>query len=444
MPDLPIECPFCHRSFKLNETLAAPLIEETKRTLNKEFEARTAALDAQARSIEEARQRADAAKRDLDAQRAAISKAREEIEAQVSARLAEQRSTVEREITAKAKQRLDAELAKRDAERLDLEHVLKAQGDKLAEAQVAQREALRKQRELDEKIRGADLAAEKRAAELVAPQIERARKDADEAARLRMAEKDKVIEAQKAQLAEAQRKLEQGSQQLQGEVQELDLEKRLREAFPRDTIEPVPKGQFGGDAVHRVFGPHGGACGTILWEFKRTRNWSSAWTDKLKQDQRAAKAEIAVIVTQAMPSGIETFGEVSGVWVTTPAVAIPLAAVLRCTLMETALARRATEGQHDKMAVLYQYLTGPEFRQRIEAISEAFTAMQADLIAERTAFERQWAKRQKQIDRVMASTVGMWGELQAIAGASLQQIEGLEMKMLASTGAESANSPFKI
>ena len=154
---------------------------------------------------------------------------------------------------------------------------------------------------------------EKKALELVGPQIEKAKKDADEAARLNLAQKDKTISDLEAKLQEAIRKAQQGSQQQQGEVQELDLERRLREAFPRDTIEPVPKGQLGADALHRVLGQHGEVCGTILWESKRTKNWSGNWTDKLKQDQRAARADIAVIVTQAMPQGIDTFGQVDGV-----------------------------------------------------------------------------------------------------------------------------------
>lgn len=211
---------------------------------------------------------------------------------------------------------------------------------------------------------------------------------------------------------------------------ELELERRLRDAFPRDTIEPVAKGQFGGDAVQRVLDPAGAVCGSILWESKRTKNWSSAWLDKLKQDQRAARADLAVIVTQAMPAGLSTFGEVDGVWVTTPALAGPLAAALRLVLIEASLARRATEGQQDKMAILYQYLTGPRFRQRIEAIKDAFTRMRADLDDERRVIVKQWEKRALQIDRVMISTVGLYGDLQAIAGTSIQEIEGLELKAL--------------
>ncbi|MBX3323249.1 MAG: DUF2130 domain-containing protein [Phycisphaeraceae bacterium] len=430
MTDVKIECPHCHKSFKLNETLAAPLVEETRRKLEKEFESKEEDLDAKRKAFADEQTAAEKVRKDIEKERAALAMEREKIDEQVAEQVAEQRATIERDAAKKAKQKYDEKIAERDAEKEELEEAMKEKDMKLAEAQQAQKDAIRKQRELDEKIRELDLAAEKKAAELVAPQLEKAKKDAEEAARLRIAEKDKVIEAQKEQLAEAQRKLEQGSQQLQGEIQELDLEKRLADAFRRDTFEEVAKGQRGADMLHRVLSETGQACGSILWESKRTKNWDGKWLDKLKQDQRAAKADLAVIVTQTMPPGLDTFAEIEGVWVTTPALTIALAAALRHALTEAALARRATEGQQDKMAILYQYLTGPQFRQRVEAIKEAFTAMQADLITERTVYERHWAKRQKQIDRVMASTVGMWGELQAIAGASLQQIEGLEMKAL--------------
>jgi len=430
MTDVKIECPHCHKSFKLNETLAAPLVEETRRKLEREFEEKEETLESKRKAFADEQKAAEKSRKEIERDKAALAKEREKLDEQVAEQVAEQRAGIEREAAKKAKQKYDEKLAERDTEREELEEAMKAKDKKLAEAQESQKDAIRKQRELDEKIREADLIAEKKAAELVAPQLEKAKKDADDAARLKILDKDKTINDLQAKLQDALRKAEQGSQQHQGEVQELDLERRLREAFSRDTIEPVPKGQFGGDAIHRVLGSLGDVCGTILWESKRTKNWASGWPDKLKQDQRAAKADLAVIVTQAMPPGVESFGEVEGVWVTTPALAIPLAAALRMALKEAALARRATEGQQDKMAILYQYLTGPQFRQRVEAIKDAFTTMQEDLDAERRVITKQWEKRAKQIERVMVSTVGMYGDLHAIAGKTLLEIEGLELKAL--------------
>ena len=246
-------------------------------------------------------------------------------------------------------------------------------------------------------------------------------------------EKDQTITAMQKQIEELRRRAEQGSQQLQGEVQELELEAILTTKFPRDTILPVPKGEFGGDVLQRVVGPSGQVCGTILWESKRTKNWSDGWLPKLREDQRAAKAEIAIIISQVLPKDVETFGCVDTVWVAHPKVALPVAATLRQTLIEVACVRQANEGQQSKMEIIYQYLTGPRFRQRVEAIVEAFSSMKKDLDVERKAITRQWAKREEQIERVMQATVGMYGDFQGIAGRTLQEIEGLEFQGMLAT-----------
>ncbi len=263
---------------------------------------------------------------------------------------------------------------------------------------------------------------------LAAPLIESTRRQFEQ----QLAQKDSDI----AKREQAKRRAEQGSQQLQGEVQELEIENLLRSKFPFDAIEPVPKGEFGGDVLHRVVGAGGQSGGTILWEFKRTKNWSDGWLAKLRDDQRTAKAEIAVIVSQVLPKGVETFELIEGIWVTHPRAALPVAAILRQSLLELALARQSSEGQQTKTEMVYQYLTGPRFRQRVEAIVEAFSTMQEDLDKERKAIMKQWAKREEQIERVMGATVGMYGDLQGIAGKSLQEIDGLEFPALEDAGRE--------
>ena len=204
----------------------------------------------------------------------------------------------------------------------------------------------------------------------------------------------------------------------------------LKAKFPHDSIMPVPKGEHGGDVLQCVVGPLGLACGTIIWESKRTKNWSDGWLAKLREDQRTAKAEIAVIVSQTLPKEVETFDLVEGVWVTHPRAALPVALSLRQSLIEIAAARQASEGQQTKMELVYQYLTGPRFRQRVQAIVEAFSSMQEDLDKEKKVIMKQWAKRDEQIERVMQATVGMYGDLQGIAGKTLQEIEGLDLKAL--------------
>ena len=158
------------------------------------------------------------------------------------------------------------------------------------------------------------------------------------------------------------------------------------------------------------------------------KNWSDGWLAKLREDQRTAKAEIAVIISQALPKEVETFGFVEGVWVADPKVTLPVAMSLRQTLIEVASVRQASEGQQTKMEMIYGYLTGPRFRQRVQAIVEAFSSIREDLDREKKVITRQWAKREEQIDRVMQATVGMYGDLQGIAGRTLQEIEGLEFQ----------------
>jgi len=289
---------------------------------------------------------------------------------------------------------------------------------------------IRKQRELDDAKRELDLTVEKRIQEGLQATREQARREAEESLSLKVREKEETINAMQRQIDDLKRRAEQGSQQLQGEVQELELEQLLNAKFPMDLIEPVPKGVHGGDVVHRVNGPLGQSCGTILWESKRTKNWSDGWLVKLREDQRAAKAEIAVIVSQALPKEVDTFELIDGVWVTHPRAALPVAVTLRHTLLEVSLARQSSEGQQTKMELVYQYLTGPRFRQRIQAIVEAFSTMHEDLGKEKRAITKQWAKREEQIERVMGATVGMYGDLQGIAGRSLQEIEGLGLQVL--------------
>ncbi len=254
--------------------------------------------------------------------------------------------------------------------------------------------------------------------------------------RLKVAEKEEQISGMQRQIEDLKRRAEQGSQQLQGEVLELELESLLRAKFPTDVFEPVPKGEFGGDIVHRVIGPSNQLCGTILWESKRTKNWSDGWLAKLRGDQRAAKADIALMVTSVLPKNTSSFDLVDGVWVTEANCAIPVAIALRQSLIQLSGARQAAQGQQTKMELVYQYLTGPRFKQRIEAIVEKFSDMQSDLDKERKATIRLWAKREGQIRGVIESTVGMYGDLQGIAGKALDEIEGLSLPLIENAAIE--------
>jgi len=416
MTEPTITCPNCKTEIKLTESLAAPLIESTRH----EFEQRLAQKDA------------DIAQREsvLHEEETALAKAKETLDDQIAEKLRKERAAIAAEEAKKAKLILGTDLEQKAQAITDLQEVLKQRDEKLAEAQKAQAQLLKKQRELDDAKRELDLTVEKRVQEGLAATRDQAKKEAEESLSLKVKEKEQTIASMQKQIEELKRKAEQGSQQLQGEVQELELEELLSTKFPLDTIKPVPKGEHGGDVLHIVNGPLGQACGTILWESKRTKNWSDGWLIKLREDQRSAKAELAVIVSQALPKSVETFDLIDGVWVTHPRAALPIAVTLRHTLIEIATARQASEGQQTKMEMVYQYLTGARFRQRVQAIVEAFSTMQQDLDKEKNAITKQWAKREKQINRVMQATVGMYGDLQGIAGKSIQEIEGLELQAL--------------
>ena len=426
MTEPTIVCPNCKTEIKLTESLAAPLVESTRRQFEQRLAQKDTEIIQREQAMREKEKQLTEDKRRLD----------DQVASQVAEQLKAERARVIAEESKKAKLASAAELENKGRELAELQEVLKSRDEKLAEAQKAQAELIKKQRELDDAKRELELTVEKRVQDGLTEVRTLAKKEAENEQKLKVMEKEQTIAAMQKQIEDLKRRAEQGSQQLQGEVQELELENLLRSKFPFDTIEPVPKGEFGGDVLHRVIGAGGQAGGTILWEFKRTKNWSDPWLVKLRDDQRTAKAEIAVIVSQVLPKGIETFEMIEGVWVTHPRAALPVAMILRQSLLEIALARQSSEGQQTKTEMVYQYLTGPRFRQRVEAIVEAFSTMQEDLDKERKAIMKQWAKREEQIERVMGATVGMYGDLQGIAGKSLQEIKGLEFSALEDIGRE--------
>lgn len=420
MTEPTITCPNCQAEIRLTESLAAPLIAATRRQFEQQLAQKDAEVARREQGLREQEKLIADARRTLD----------DQVADQVAAQLKAERARVVAEESKKAREASAAELEGKARELVELQEVLKSREAKLAEAQQAQAELIKKQRELDDARRELELTVEKRVQEGLAEVQTKARREAEEGLRLKVMEKDQTIASMQQKIEELKQKAEQGSQQLQGEVQELELENLLRAKFPFDAVEPVAKGEFGGDVVQRVFSQGGQECGAILWESKRTRNWSDGWLAKLREDQRTAKAEIAVLVSQVLPKGVESFDVVDGVWVTSPRAALPVATVLRHTLLQVGMARQVGEGQQTKTEMVYQYLTGPRFRQRVEAIVEAFSTMQEDLDRERKAIMKQWAKREEQIARVMGATVGMYGDLQGIAGKSLQEIAGLELPLL--------------
>ena len=420
MTEPTIICPNCQTEIRLTESLAAPLIAATRQQYEQQLLQKDAEVAQREQGIHEKEKQLLEAKRTLDSQ----------VADQVAAELKIERARIIAEEAKKAKLASAAELDAKAHELAELQEVLKVRDEKLAEAQKAQADLIRKQRELDDAKRELELTVQKRIQEGLAATRQEAKKEAEDEQKLKVMEKEQTILAMQKQIEDLKRRAEQGSQQLQGEVQEMDLENLLRMKFPFDSIEPVAKGEFGGDVLQRVISQTGQPSGAILWESKRTKNWSDGWLTKLRDDQRTAKAEISILVSQVLPKGVETFDVIDGVWVTSPRAALAVAMVMRHSLLQVSMARQINEGQQTKTEMVYQYLTGPRFRHRVEAIVEAFSSMKEDLDKERKVIMKQWAKREEQIERVIGATVGMYGDLQGIAGKTLQEIEGLSLVAL--------------
>jgi hypothetical protein len=408
-----ISCPNCKTDIRLTESLAAPLIAETRRR----FEQQLAAKDQNIAQREAA----------LSTLKSELAKEKAAFDETIAEKLTAERSRIAAEEAQKAKVRAAADLDEKAKQLAELQGVLKARDEKLAEAQRAQAVFLEKERALDDAKRDMELTIQKRIGEGLDSERAKAKLEAEAALNLRVAEKDQLIASMQNTIADLKRKAEQGSQQLQGEVLELELESLLKAKFPFDGFDPVPKGEFGGDLVQRVVNASGVPCGSILWETKRTKNWGGDWIAKLREDQRRAKSDLAIIVSTALPKGVQTFDQVDGVWVTDFRCALPVAFALRQLLLDVAAARIAGEGQQSKMELVYDYLTGPRFRHRIEAIVEKFDEMRADLDKERKAMTKLWAKREMQITGVIEATAGMYGDLQGIAGKALKEIDGFEL-----------------
>ena len=411
-----IVCPNCKKEIRLTESLAAPLVEATRR----QYEQKLADKDSEVATREA----------EVRRQEKAVAEAKNTVDDKIAEGIRKERERIASEEARKARLLVSDELQGKSKTIAELEEILKTKDGKLAEAQKAQAELVRKRRELDDAKRELDLTVETRVLQSLAGVRDKAKREAEQQLNLKVAEKEQTIAGMQRQIEALKRKAEQGSQQLQGEVQELELESVLAAKFPADLVEPVPKGEFGGDIVHRVLNHAGQSCGTLLWESKRTKNWSDGWLTKLRQDQRAAKADFALLVSRALPKGIDMFDHIDGIWVLDPKCVIPLAIALRQSLIEVAAVRQAGDGQYTKMGMVYEYLTGPRFRNRIEAIVEKFTDMREDLDKERKTMTRLWAKREEQIHGVLDATAGLYGDLQGIAGKSLDEIDGLEITML--------------
>ncbi len=408
---------------------------ETQRTLDKERakireEASAKALGEHQIELNDLKTQLEERTKKLDEAKQrelAVGKREREIEERESTLKVEAQRTLDKERTKIREEAAAKALGERQIELDDLKAQLEERTKKLGAAQQQELALRKQQRELEERERSMNLELERRLDEERTKVREEALAKSAEEHHLRDREKDKQLEDMRKQIEDLKRKAEQGSQQAHGEVQELELEEILRSNFRFDEIEPVAKGVRGADVLQRVCSSSGKPLGSILWESKRTKAWSDGWIQKLKDDQREAKADIGIIVSSILPKGIPHIGSIEGVWVTDVPSLVGLGTALRAGISQLAHVQDALAGKGEKMELIYKYLSGPEFRHRVEAIVEAFVTMKTDLDSEKRAMERTWAKREKQIQRVIHNTSGMYGDLQGLIGTSLAAIPSLEM-----------------
>ena len=446
-------CPKCGAAVPLTEALAAPLLEATRaeyetklRTQRDDFERQQQELGRRERAAEEARQqlerreaelkrKADEARAEIGTQRAQLAaevarQTEAAVTKQLAGRLAVERKLIVEAEERRAAQRFAEELAERDRDgREQAERIERLQA-KLTVSQTAEAELKRREQAFEDRERELPLQIEREVSGRLDQVRATAASEAEQRLGLQLSDKDRTIRDLATKLEEASRKAQQGSQQAQGETLELVLEDQLRRNFPFDELLPVPKGEFGGDTLQVVRDSSGGECGRILWEFKRTKVWQAGWLPKLRGDQRSARADLAVLVTQAMPPDVQHFNEVDGVWVSSLGCTLPVATALRASLLQLAGQRRNAEGQQTKSELVYAYLMGPQFRGRIEAIAERWSEMQKDLADEKKATLKRWAKRESQLNTLIESTAGIYGDLQGIAGRDLAEIQALGETLL--------------
>ena len=392
-------CPNCGFEIDVNELLYAQLEEQAKKKY-------------QAQLLQEQRK--------LQDQRSEIAEQQKELDENIKQRVADTLGA-ERE-------RLKQELEANQAERIQsMENELQEKSKQVVALNKAHSEIERLKREQNSLRSEIELDVQKKFSQQLAVESDKIKQQLTSQAEFKVAEREQVINQLKQQLIDAQRQAEQGSVQLQGEVQELAIEEWLRSQFPLDTIEEVKKGAQGADTIQIINTTIREACGKIYYESKRTKAFQPLWIEKFKSDIQAKGADLGVLVTQAMPDGMSSLGQIDGVWVCTFEEFKNLSQVLRESLIQISQALVIQENKGDKMGMLYDFLTGSEFRMQIEAIVEGFTQLKTDLDSEKRSMQGIWKKREKQIDRVLLNTNFMYSSIKGIAGNAVQSVALLEL-----------------
>jgi hypothetical protein len=415
-----ITCPNCQAQIEITEVISGQL----RASIRAELETELGPVRQKLRQQQE----------DLAQKQQELQEKVQAVEEQVKAKLAAERPVLEQTIRSRIREEQDLELKDKAAAIAELQA-------KVQQATAKELAFLKEKRDLEDKVRNADLEVERRTQEQLQAVREQAAKDVEEQQRLKLLDSEQKVQTLLKQIEDLKRKAEQGSQQAQGEVLEIALEELLKSLFPTDGVEPVAKGVRGADVIQRVFDDSGMECGLILWESKRTRHWSKEWLPKLRDDLRMVGASRSVIVSEQLPEHVRHFGQVDGVWVASWPCVHPVAMMLRESLIGVAKSRRALDGQHSKMELVYNYLIGQGFYNRVSGVVEAFMTMRQELEAEKRALNTCWKKREKQLERVLLSTSGLYGDLQGIIGSTLPEIRGMSLSALDDESPESRALP---
>jgi hypothetical protein len=422
-----IKCPACAHSFDVEDVLSADVEQKIKLQYDKKLKDSLLQVEAEKKKLAEQEEEFEKKRRNQnEIFRQQLEKEKQKLENQAIAD--KQKMEVELQQQLRKSIAQDYENQLRMLKQSDEE-----KDEKLRMAQQKELEFLKKEQALKNKEQELELQLQKQLLQERKQIQEQVRKD--EAQRLAMKEEEHLfkmkdlqmqLEEQKKLIEEMKRRAEQGSMQRQGEVQELLLEEILKDHFPFDIIGEVGKGVEGADCIQTVRNHLGHDCGRIIFESKRTKTFNNAWIDKLKADMRSKGADVAILVTQTYPKDYKCFGEMDGVWICSFSEVLALTTAMRHTIIRIAETKKGEENKGEKMQLLYDYLTGNEFRQQMETIVEGFLSMKSSIDKERIQMEKLWKEREKQLHKVLMSTSGLFGSIKGIAGASIGNIPLLE------------------
>jgi len=412
-----IKCPNCHTEIDVNEILYHQLEDKLKQKNIAEQKK----LKEEAKKKEQELQKQ---KEELQKQQEAIKEQQEKFDEELK-KATQLQLKVEKQ---KLQESIKKELVEEQSESIALlEKELDEKSNQVKELNKSKAEIEKLKREKEEITSQVQAQAEISLTKRLQEEKQLIQKASDEQNELKLKQKEEQLKQLQEQLQIAQRKAEQGSMQLQGEVQELAIEEYLADKYPFDVIEEIKKGARGADCIQIVHTREVQNCGKIYYESKRTKDFQKTWIEKFKADMRDKGVDVGVLVTQVLPSGLDRMGLVDGVWVCTFEEFKGLSSVLRESIIKINHAKKSEENKTDKMSLLYGYLTSTEFSMQVEAIVEGFTTMKSDLETEKRSMARIWKQRDKQIEKVLENTIGMYGSIKGIAGNAIGNVKALEL-----------------